>query len=166
MFRLSELTLPIAICLLWIPHLLPAQEYSGKQNSIDRLKSAGAILSTDDDGKVIALQFPEGIGFHTSQWHHLDKLTDLRDLDLGAVHVGNGITGQISKLTELRSLNLFGNPLDSIALTRIENLQKLETLYLYRTFIDDEGITSIAKLKNLRRLNMMDTFLTDKGLKL
>jgi len=142
----------------------PAQQ-DAKKESIEQLKLIGAVLSTDDQGRVIALQFPEGVGFHQSSWHHLEQLSDLRDLDLGALYVGNDILKHVGKLTELRSLNLFGNPFDKDALVPIESLKKLETLYLYRTFIDDEGIKSIAKLKSLRRLNMFDTFLTDEGLK-
>ena len=135
-----------------------------QQEAIKHLESIGAVLTTDDDGKVIALQFPEGYGFNEQGWRHIEQLTDLRDLDLGAVYVGNDMLKHVGKLTELRNLNLFGNPIDSIALTHIENLQNLETLYLYRTFVDDKCLESVAKLKNLQRLNMFDTFLTDKGL--
>ena len=155
----------LAIFLL-LQGALFAFQSGDQQASIDRLKEIGAVLSTDDDGKIVGLQFPEGSSFDQPDWHHLAQLTGLRDLDLGALYVGNDILKHVGTLTELQTLNLFGNPLDSIALVDIEDLQKLETLYLYRTFIDDEGIRSIAKLKNLRRLNMFDTFLTDKGLEL
>ena len=143
-----------------------AAQQPGQQDSIAQLKAIGAILSTDDQGKVIALQFPEGIGFNETVWHHLDQLSDLRDLDLGALYLGDGVLKHVAKLTELRSLNLFGNPFEGDALKHIEGLKKLETLYLYRTFLDDQSLESIVKLKSLRHLNMFDTFLTDKGLKL
>jgi len=143
---------------------LSAFQSADQQVSIARLRELGAVLSTVDDGKITGLQFPEGSSFEQPDWHHVGQLTDLRDLDLGALYVGNDMLKHVGSLIELRTLNLFGNPLDSIALVDIEGLQKLETLYLYRTFIDDEGIHSIAKLKNLRRLNVFDTFLTDKGL--
>ena len=137
-----------------------------QQTSIARLKETGAILSTDNQGKVIALQFPEGVGIDQPDWHHVEQLTDLQDLDLGALAVSNDMLKHVGKLTELRSLNLYGNPIEQNALTQIENLQKLENLYLYRTFLDDEAVESVVKLKNLRHLNILDTFLTDKGLKL
>ena len=166
MFRFTSIAMSsLAIfAVLLCGFAKPAQQ-DAKKESIEQLKLIGAVLSTDDQGRVIALQFPEGIGFHESFWHHLDQLSDLRDLDLGALYVGNDILKHVGKLTELRSLNLFGNPFEKDALVQIERLKKLETLYLYRTFIDDEGIKSIAKLKSLRRLNMFDTLLTDEGLK-
>ena len=151
-----------AACLLLQGELFSQQ--TAQQSAVKRLAELGAVFSTDSDEKIIGLQFPEGSSFDPQDWHHLEQLSDLRDLDLGALYVGNEILKHVGKLSELRSLNLFGNPLDSIALVDIENLQKLETLYLYRTFIDDKGITSIEKLKRLQRLNMFDTFLTDKGL--
>ena len=162
-FRNAFLTLTF---FLLASHFLFAFQSGDLQASIKRLKGLGAVFTTDDESKVVGLQFPEGSSFDHPDWHHIAHLTDLRDLDLGALYVGNDMLKHVGKLTELRTLNLFGNPLDSIALVDIEDLQKLETLYLYRTFIDDEGIRSIAKLKSLRRLNMFDTFLTDKGLEL
>ena len=125
----------------------------------------GAIITTDDQGRAIALQFPEGVGFNQQSWHHIDHLVDLQDLDLGALYIDNELLRHVGKLKNLKNLNLFGNPIDSIGLQHIEQLDQLETLYLYRTFVDDAGIDSIAKLPKLRRLNMFDTFLTDKGLK-
>ena len=125
---------------------------------------ASAVISKDEEGRIIALQFPENIGLRDAGWAHLGNLTDLQDLDLSAIHVSNGRLKIVGGLKELRSLNLFGNPIDSVSLTYLTDLDKLETLYLYRTFIDDEGIKSIAKMKSLRRLNMFDTFLSDKGL--
>ena len=169
MFRFASLT-KLSVFLVFVSigtaPLAAFVQQEEQQSSIDRLKTIGAILSTDDQGKVIALQFPEGVGIGRKDWHHLEQLTDLRDLDLGALWIKNDILKHVGKLTELRSLNLFGNPLEDDALTQIEGLQKLETLYLYRTFLDDEALKSVVKLKNLQRLNILDTFLTDKGLKL
>ena len=169
MFRLACLTKLIAFLILASSGTNSGATFAqqaGQQESIDRLKTIGASLSTDDQGKVIAVQFPEGVGFPPNDWHHLEQLTDLRDLDLGAIWVDNNILKHVGKLTELRSLNLFGNPFEEDALTQIESLQNLETLYLYRTFLDDQACESIDKLKALKRLNVLDTFLTDKGLKL
>lgn len=161
--RLSFCLFALAVVLLFNAQILPGQQDS-KSSAIEHLISLGAVLTTDDAGKVVALQFPEGVGFNEQSWHNLGELTDLRDLDLGALGIGNEMLRHVAKLKELRSLNLFGNLLDSNSLVYIEGLQNLETLYLYRTFITDEGIESIVKLKNLRRLNMFDTILTDKGL--
>lgn len=132
--------------------------------AVNRMRLIGAIVTTNDAGRAVGLQFPEGVGSNEQGWHRIAELTELRELDLGALYVGNDMLRHVGKLTKLKSLNLFGNPLDSIALKHIENLQQLETLYLYRTFIDDAGMESIAKLKGLRQLNLFDTFLTDVGL--
>ena len=166
MSKLSFLQFSIA-CLL--PLAIVEQSFSQsvaeqQQSAIKYFKSAGVILTTDSDDRVIGLQFPEGVGFHEQGWHYIGELTDLRDLDLGALGVGNEMLRHVGKLKELRNLNLFGSNIGSKSLTYIESLQNLETLYLYRTFIDDDGIESIVKLKNLRRLNMFDTILSDKGL--
>ncbi len=126
---------------------------------------AGAIITKTSDGRAVGFQMPEGRTLNDQAWQYLVQLTDLQDLDLGAMHLSNDQVKKIGGLTELRSLNLFGNPIDSISMTYLTDLQNLETLYLYRTFVDDVGLESIAKLKNLKRLNMLDTFLTDVGLK-
>ena len=162
--RLENVAYALGFCLIFF-HLSAGCSRTPQQPDAKRhLESVGAVLTTDDDGKVVALQFPEGYGLSEKECQLISELTDLRDLDLGALHIGNHMLKHVGRLTELRNLNLFGNPLDSVALTHIENLQKLETLYLYRTFVDDKAIESIAKLKNLRRLNMFDTFLSDSGL--
>ena len=163
------------LCIFYIslcvhPFAISAQvqqqqpEKDPTQEAVDFLRLIGAIITTDDQGRAVALQFPEGIGFDQQGWHHIGHLVDLQDLDLGALYIGNDLLQHVGKLKSLKNLNLFGNPIDSIGLQHIEQLDQLETLYLYRTFVDDAGIDSIAKLPKLRRLNMFDTFLTDKGL--
>ena len=129
------------------------------------LKVVSAVLTKAPDGRVVGFQMPEGLWPGDPAWPNLFKLTDLEDLDLGAMNLSNDHLRDIGKLTELRNLNLLGNAIDSVAMSYLTGLQKLETLYLYRTFVDDKGLESIAQLKNLKRLNMFDTFLTDKGLK-
>ena len=168
MFRFAILTKLVVFFMLALSGTAThaAFQQEGQQEAIDRLKTIGASVSLDDQGRVIALQFPEGVGFGQKDWPLLEQLPDLRDLDLGAIWVNNDILKHVGKLTELRSLNLFGNPIEDAGLTQIEGLQKLETLYLYRTFLDDQALESVVKLKSLRRLNMLDTFLSDKGLKL
>lgn len=137
---------------------------STKSNAEKFMRQVGGVVSTDHRKRVVALQFPENTILPQNVWQHLAQLTDLQELDLGAMHVSNDDVKAIGNLIELRNLNLFGNPLDSVCLTYLEGLQKLETLYLYRTFVDDECLKSICQFKNLKRLNMFDTFLTDKGL--
>ena len=168
MFRVASLIGLVALLLALVPTTAHAKfvQQQGLSESIARLKTIGAILSTDDQGKVIAVQFPEGVGFGQKDWHHLEQLSDLRDLNLGSLWVSNDILKHVGKLTELRSLTLYGNPIEDDGLVQIEHLQKLETLYLFRTFLDDESLKSIVKLNSLHRLNMVDTYLTDKGLKL
>jgi len=121
----------LVFCLILILQSVACSQSTEQVEAIRHFEAIGAVLTKDDDGKVVAIQFPEGITFNEQRWRYVGDLTDLRDLDLGAVYVGNDILKHVSKLTELRNLNLFGNPLDSVALTHIENLQKLETLYLY-----------------------------------
>lgn len=125
---------------------------------------SGGILSHDDQGRVTGLQFPENLTLPDHAWTALERLTNLRELDLSAMLLTNERLQHVGKLRSLRSLNLFGNPLDSVAIEQLVGLQKLETLYLYRTFVDDKAILSLAKLSRLQRLNLFDTFLTDKGL--
>lgn len=157
----------LLLILFLVARCLLGQQVQGmtpKEAAVKHMERVGAILTKDEQGRVVALQFPEHLGLNEQGWPHLSNLTDLRDLDLGALALPNEAIRYLKPLTELRSLNLFGNPIDSIALKNIEGMQKLETLYLYRTFVDDVGTESIAKLKNLKRLNMFDTFLTDRGL--
>ncbi len=130
-----------------------------------KMRGVRAVLTKADDGRVVGFQMPEGLWPGEPTWPYLFKLTDLQDLDLGAMNLNNDHLKDIGKLTELRNLNLLGNSIDSVAMSYLTDLQKLETLYLYRTFVDDKGVESIAKLKNLKRLNLFDTFLTDAGLK-
>jgi hypothetical protein len=134
------------------------------QQAADFLRKAGAVLTTNSDGKVVAFQMPETKRLHEQSWPYLARLTDLQDLDLGALSAQNHHLKNLRPLTRMRNLNLFGSPIDSIALENITSMQQLETLYLYRTFIDDAAITHITKLRNLKRLNLFDTFLSDKGL--
>ena len=151
----------LALCVHPLAILAQTEQQPEKdptQKAVESLELVGAIITTDDQGRAVALQFPEGVGFNQQGWHHLDHLVDLQDLDLGALYIDNNLLRHVGKLKNLKNLNLFGNPIDSIGLQHIE---QLETLYLYRTFVDDAGIDSIAKLPKLRRLNMFDTFLTD-----
>jgi outer membrane protein assembly factor BamB len=140
----------------------PTEQSVGSAEAV--VVRAGGIVSHDGQDRVIGLQFPENLTLPDHAWTALEKLTDLRELDLSAMLVTNDRLQHVGKLTNLRSLNLFGNPIDSVAIENLVGLQKLETLYLYRTFVDDEAVLSLSKLSRLKRLNMFDTFLTDKGL--
>ena len=172
--RSPLLSLLILAFLCYMPHEALCQTVEQNQAPLADQKRAaqnhlrtvaGAILTKAPDGRVLGFQMPEGRGLCEYDMRQLSKLTDLQDLDLGAMHLENDQLQDVGKLVELRNLNLFGNAIDSISMSYLTGLQKLETLYLYRTFIDDQGLESIAQLKNLKRLNMFDTFLTDVGLR-
>ena len=154
MFRLACLTKLVAFLVLasgGTNSLATFAQQTGQQESIDRLQTIGASLSTDDQGKVIAVQFPEGVGFPPNDWHHLEQLTDLRDLDLGAIWVDNNILKHVGKLTELRSLNLFGNPFEEDALTR---LRVCRILKLFISIVPFSMIKLVNRSSNLRHLNV------------
>lgn len=143
---------------------IPDPKTATPQQAAEFLKRAGAVLTTDDQGRYVGFQMPETLGLHEQTWPYFARLVDLQDLDLGASSPQNHHLQYLRPLTKMRNLNLFGCPIDSIALKNITGMQQLETLYLYRTFIDDDAIVYIAQLKNLKRLNLFDTFLSDKGL--
>ncbi len=149
-------------CRLYAQNSQSRSELAGSAEAV--IVQAGGIVSHDQQGRVVGLQFPENLTLPEHAWIALERLTDLRELDLGAMLVTNERLRHVGKLVNLRALNLFGNPLDSVAIEQLVGLNQLETLYLYRTFVDDEAILSLAKLSRLKRLNIFDTFMTDKGL--
>ena len=143
---------------------IPDPRTATPQQAADFLSRSGAVFTTDDSGRYIGFQMPETRGLHEQNWPYFARLTDLQDLDWGALTPENQHLQYLRPLTKMRNLNLFGCPIDSIALQNITGMQQLETLYLYRTFVDDDAIPHIAQLKNLKRLNLFDTFLSDEGL--
>lgn len=145
---------------------LPPAHLATTDQAATYLRRAGAILTEDEQGRIVRFQMPESLGLNVAAWPYIARLTDLRDLDLGALQATNDQLKHLQTLKNVRKLNLFGNPIDSVALQNIVRMQNLETLYLYRTFVDKEGIAWIVQLKNLKRLNLFDTFMDDQALSL
>jgi hypothetical protein len=118
-----------SICFVFLGQLLhaqvnPNQQAGNTSNPEAVIVRAGGIVSRDAQSQAIGLQFPENLTLPAHAWTALEKLTDLRELDLSAMLVTNDRLQHVGKLKNLRTLNLFGNPIDSVAIKQLVGLKR------------------------------------------
>jgi len=114
---------------------------------VERLNLAGAYQLTDT-------------GFQ-----HLERLTQMRALDLTGTPMTDAGLQHLGTMTKLEALSLVGTRVSDRGLERLSRLTHLTTLDLMSLRITDAGLRPLARLNRLRRLSLVGTFVTDRGLK-
>ena len=79
---------------------LPPAHLATTDQAATYLRRAGAILTEDEQGRIVGFQMPESLGLDVAAWPYIARLTDLRDLDLGALQATN------DQLKHLQTLKL------------------------------------------------------------
>jgi len=82
---------------------------------------------------------------------HLQKLPDVRSLQLDGTRVGDGVLRSVERMSRLRHLSLFGTRVTDTGLVHLEHLSHLELLDLRKTKVTEEGVNNLQrKLPNCR----------------
>jgi hypothetical protein len=88
-------------------------------------------------GRLETLRINSASSVSVAGLQHLERITGLRDLDLGFRHVGDDGLEQLRGLTALRSLGLTEAGLTGAGLRHLEGMAGLEQLFLGRDEIDE-----------------------------
>jgi hypothetical protein len=86
----------------------------------------------------------------------LERLSQLRVLQLNGATLPGRVTQRIGRLTTLRSLLLQNTPVSDADLRPLENLRDLECLDLDASQLTDAGLVHLRGLKRLRLLHLYD----------
>jgi len=95
---------------------------------------------------------------------HLESLTELKELDLGGIHVTDAGLLHLSGLINLEVLGLEWTDVSDAGLIHIEELTKLKNVHLARTRVSDAGLLHLSGMTSLQLLNLSGTQVTDAGL--
>ncbi|MBS0260614.1 MAG: DUF1080 domain-containing protein, partial [Planctomycetes bacterium] len=96
---------------------------------------------------------------------HVSLLKPLEELNLWAAGVTDQGIAQLISLTHLKQLSLFKNPgVTNAGLEHLASLTELEHLDLNATGITDDGLGALAGLRKLQGLNLMNIAITGSGL--
>jgi len=82
---------------------------------------------------------------------HLQKLPDVRSLQLDGTRLGDGVLRSVERMSRLRNLMLFGTRVTDDGLVYLEGLSYLRNLDLRNTQVTEEGVKRLQKrLPNCR----------------
>lgn len=102
-------------------------------------------------------------GFDKEALSNLEKLTDLKELELSSLPVDDTVFSCLALLPNLRSLNLDHSDVRNADLSRLYDLTRLAELRIDSDEITDSAITHLEKIKTLERLELCNTKVTDEG---
>lgn len=94
----------------------------------------------------------------------LDRLQDLRDLDLGERGISNASLSHTAKHPRLISLSLCNTSITDDGLAHLASLTRLEYLNLSQTRVSDEGLRHLQSLQRLANLDLDATSVCGPGL--
>ena len=136
---------------------------SDEQKMLKRaLEKAGALVSTNKEGMVKAVQF---VGKRTKDKHLelLAQATEIEKLILSYTSITDEGMIHLSELTKLRVLSLFRNDVTNKGMKHLSKLSKLKQLNLEATRINDGCIGILCTLSSLERISMDHESVTQKG---
>lgn len=131
--------------------------------SVAKLKEAGAVLQTNQQGNVIVAnckpaQMTDELMPLLKGIPHVEKL----DLENG--QFGNDALAVLEHLPQLKLVNLRQcSQLDADGLANLKKAPQLERLLLLYTRTNDEGLAHVADLENLVVLDLRGTKIGDEG---
>jgi Leucine Rich repeat len=125
--------------------------------------------------RVEELDLSKSYGLRDQDLAGLDKLTDLRSLDLDRSRylswawndqgqLSDATLVPIKALRKLQILNLGGQPITDVGLANLAALNELRDLDLQMTEITDAGLEHLKALKRLKSLDVTGTKVTPKGI--
>ena len=104
-------------------------------------------------------------GFDDSAASHLEKLTNLRQLDLSNSKLTDAGLAHVEGLTKLRQLVISNGSFTDAGLAHLQNLLELRTLSLSADLdVGDDGLKHLVGLIHLKTLDLPGKRISDKGL--
>ena len=95
---------------------------------------------------------------------HLEGLSQLRSLNLVHTEITDVGLARLKGLVQLQDLNLGATHLTDAGLKYLGGMTQLQVLYLDRNGITDAGLGCLKRLRQLRHLDLNWTMITDAGL--
>lgn len=93
----------------------------------------------------------------------IDKLEDLKYLNLQGIPISGSGLAHLTKLKNLEELILYDTKVDDDSLEQLQALTKLRNLNLGKTAISDAGLVHLKKIGSLRYVNLIDARVTKEG---
>jgi Leucine-rich repeat (LRR) protein len=158
---------------------------AGQQDAFDMLQQAGAEITRDTEGRVVALKL-EHRPIGDEEMAAVAEFPDLRRLylartrvtDAGLAHLAGLRLERLSlwhtkitdaglpvlgRLSSLRALDIHGNPITDDGLAHLSNLNRLQLLNLRQTRVTGTGAKHLEPLRSLRYLELSHAPLTEQG---
>jgi tetratricopeptide (TPR) repeat protein len=127
------------------------------------LKSAGARVSADETGRIIAIDLAQ-TAVSDADLDSLMQLPQLRELNLRETLVSDAGVAIVARLQNLEFLGLTGTLVTDAGLVQLQALHQLRFLTLGHTIITDAGLDVLAGCKQLEAVNLKGTAVTAEGL--
>jgi tetratricopeptide (TPR) repeat protein len=127
------------------------------------LKSAGARVSADETGQIIAVDLAQ-TAVTDVDLDSLTHLPQLRELNLRETLVSDAGVASVARLSELEFLGLTGTLVTDAGLVHLPALHQLRFLTLGHTIITDAGLDVLAGCERLEALNLKGTAVTAEGI--
>jgi hypothetical protein len=146
----------------------PASEVPGDADArrlsvLADLKSAGARVSADESGQIIAVDLAQ-TSVTDVDLVSLTQLPQLRELNLRETLVSDAGVATVARLSDLEFLGLTGTLVTDAGLVHLPALHRLRFLTLGHTIITDAGLDVLAGCERLEALNLKGTAVTAEGI--
>jgi Leucine Rich repeat len=129
-----------------------------------RLNSDAGMKYLADLSNLQNLNFTNPTLISDKQLKHVQKLSDLRKLDLGGTKVTDAGIADLVELRQLETLNLAGSRITDAALSSVKRLIRLKCLDLGYTGVTSDGLDNLKDLTQLETLALGKTAVGDAGL--
>ncbi len=144
-----------------------AADESGNQPAAEEaaraLESAGAILTRDESGQVIAVDASE-FPMELATIQRLRDLPDIRQLAVSGPWVSAEMFDVFGQLSSLERIDLDVTIANTELLARLSGLARLRYIQLFRTDIDNDSLAVLAKFPELEQIRCGQTRVGDAGL--
>lgn len=127
------------------------------------LKSAGARVSADETGRIIAVDLAQ-TAVTDADLASLTELPQLRELNLRETLVSDAGVATVAQLDDLEFLGLTGTLVTDAGLVHLPALHQLRFLTLGHTIITDAGLDLLADCERLEAVNLKGTAVTAEGI--
>jgi len=138
-------------------------EQSGEGQAAGFLRSLGAAIKTNAQGRVVLVDLGNGKASDEAA-KRLADLPELKSLRWTGQQVTDATAEVLAGMPKLTVLKLDETRLSDAGLARLKKLSRLEELYLAKTQITDAGLEHIGQMGRLRRLRLSETKITGSGL--
>lgn len=133
--------------------------------AITKLKEAGAVLETNDQGVVVVAKC-KAAQMTDDLMPLLKGIPNVEKLDLEAGQFGNDALAVLEHLPKVTLINLRQcSKLDADGLAHLKKAPQLQRLLLLYTRTNDDGLAHVAELENLVVLDLRGTKIGDEGVK-